>query len=92
MVDVIVYTTGYCPYCVRAKELLKRKGVPFREINLDGKYEELNELKNRTHHRTVPQIFIGDRFIGGFDELAELEDNGSLDQMLQAGAGEPGRH
>jgi glutaredoxin 3 len=89
MVDVVVYTTGYCPYCVRAKELLKRKGVPFREINLDGKHDELMALKNRTHHRTVPQIFIGDKFIGGFDELAELEDNGTLDQILEPDAVSP---
>ena len=76
-----VYTTGYCPYCIRAKELLKRKGIPFEEINLDGKLDELNALKDRTGHRTVPQIFIDGKLIGGFTELAGMDSRGELENL-----------
>ena len=62
---------------------MQRKGVPFHEINLDGKDDELLALQKRTNFRTVPQIFIADEFIGGFTELAELEDSGELDKKLE---------
>lgn len=84
MAPVVVYTWTFCPYCVRAKNLLKQKGVAFEEINLDGKDEELARLQNRTHFRTVPQIFIGDEFIGGFTELAALDSSGELDKKLSS--------
>lgn len=79
---VTVYTTSFCPYCVRAKQLLTSKGIPFEEINLGDKPDELNALKKRTGWRTVPQIFIGDELIGGFSELAELESKKLLDGKL----------
>lgn len=81
-VSVKVYTWSNCPYCVRAKNLLSQKQIPFEEINLDGKDAELNELRARTGQRTVPQIFIGDKMIGGFSDLAQLDASGELDRML----------
>ncbi len=86
MEKVIVYSGSYCPYCVRAKRLLQQKGVAFEEILLDGKDRELIELRERTGHRTIPQIFIGDHFVGGFTELAELESSGKLDELLGGGS------
>ena len=82
MASVTIYTTASCPYCVRAKSLLKGKGIDYTEINLDGKDKELAELQARTKYRTVPQIFIGEEFIGGYVDLAELETQGELDRML----------
>ena len=73
-----IYTWGYCPYCVRAKNLLTEKGLAFTEISLDGKDNELMALRERTGQRTVPQIFIDDQFIGGFTELSALNSSGSL--------------
>ncbi|MGE0527987.1 MAG: glutaredoxin 3 [Bdellovibrionales bacterium] len=84
MPSVQIYTWSNCPYCVRAKDLLTRKGVKFSEINLDGQDEELKELRNRTGLRTVPQIFINDRFVGGYTDLADLDSKGELDRMLSA--------
>ena len=81
--EVKVYSTTFCPYCVRAKSLLERKGVAFTEINLDQEAPEVNvELMQKTRHRTVPQIFINDQFIGGFDQLYALEKDGKLDELL----------
>lgn len=81
--QVTVYSTNSCPYCVRAKQLLERKGVAYQEINLSNEGPEVRvELMQRTKHRTVPQIFINDQFIGGFDQLYALERDGQLDQLL----------
>ncbi|OTG84039.1 glutaredoxin 3 [Acinetobacter sp. ANC 4648] len=83
--DVKVYSTTVCPYCVRAKQLLERKGVAFTEINLSNEAPEVRmELIQNTKHRTVPQIFINDQFIGGFDQLYALEKEGKLDSLLAA--------
>jgi glutaredoxin 3 len=82
MADVKVYTTNFCPYCVAAKRLLKQKGVEFEELNLSDDPAELAALKNRTGMRTVPQIFIKDRLIGGFDDLSQLDQSGELDKLL----------
>lgn len=84
MAKVVMYTWTVCPYCVRAKNLLKNKGVEFEEINLDGKDEELDQLRNQTGMKTIPQIFINDQLVGGFSELAQLEADGQLDQMLES--------
>lgn len=84
MAKVVMYTTQQCPYCQMAKELLKRKNVNFEEIRIDlddAKREEMMRLSNR---RTVPQIFINDQPIGGFDDLAALERSGKLDDLLNA--------
>lgn len=82
MNEVKVYTQTYCPYCDRAKSLLKEKGVNFEEINLDGKPDELNSLREKTGMRTVPQIFIGEELIGGYSELSSLDQEGKLDTLL----------
>lgn len=81
--EVKVYSTTFCPYCVRAKQLLERKGVAYAEINLDKEAPEVRiELMQKTKQRTVPQIFINDQFIGGFDQLYALEKEGKLDPLL----------
>ncbi|SDB81078.1 glutaredoxin 3 [Acinetobacter boissieri] len=83
MSKVIVYSTTVCPYCVRAKQLLQRKGIEYKEINLSNEAPEVRtELIQRTNHRTVPQIFINDQFIGGFDQLYALDREGKLDELV----------
>lgn len=83
MAEVTIYSTAVCPYCIRAKQLLERKGVTFKEVNLSNEVPEVRvELMQRTKHRTVPQIFIGEQFIGGFDQLYALEREGKLDDLL----------
>lgn len=82
--NVKIYTWTVCPYCDRAKALLKAKGVDYQEINLDGKDEELKALREKTGLRTVPQIFINEELIGGYTDLADLEASGELDKKLQA--------
>ncbi len=80
---VTIYSTQSCPYCVRAKQLLTRKGVAYHEIDLGREPAETRmELIARTKQRTVPQIFIKDVFVGGFDQLYALEQRGELDTML----------
>lgn len=84
MARVIIYTTTICPYCVRAKMLLQRKGVPYEEIDVSGDHAARQALVERTRQRTVPQIFINDEHIGGCDELYALERAGQLDAKLAA--------
>ncbi len=89
MPTVEIYTTRFCPYCNAAKALLKRKGVPFHEIDLSAERERRAEMIERAHGRTtVPQIFVGDIHVGGCDDLHALEDDGKLDALL-AGEGQP---
>jgi glutaredoxin 3 len=81
--DVVVYSTGWCPYCERAKGLLERKGVAFQEIKVDENPAERTAMLARSGgRRTVPQIFFGERHIGGFDELYALDKAGELDKLL----------
>lgn len=83
MAEVIIYSTTVCPYCVRAKQLLERKGIEYKEINLSKEDPQVRlDLMQRTNHRTVPQIFINEQFIGGFDQLYALEREGKLDELL----------
>ena len=80
---VEVYTTEYCPYCVRAKALLKRKGVEFEEVDVTDDAalrQKMVELSGG--RRTVPEIFINGKIVGGYDELKALDDAGELDSML----------
>jgi glutaredoxin 3 len=79
---VIVYTTSTCPYCNAAKDLLRRKGVAFREIDVSDD-AEFDALIKRTGWKTVPQVFIGEKMIGGYRELTQLEANGKLDGLLR---------
>ncbi len=81
MAKITVYTKDYCPYCNRAKDLLKRKNLPYEEINLETNPEEMLALKNRTGWRTMPQIFIDDTLVGGYQELAELDRQGGLEKL-----------
>jgi glutaredoxin 3 len=80
---VTVYTTTYCPYCVRAKALLKRKGVDFEEVAVDDDDAKRLWLVEQTGQRTVPQIFAGDRSLGGFSDLDALDREGKLDPILR---------
>ncbi len=82
MKNVIVYTTPVCPYCVRAKSLLQRKGIAYVEVDVAQDEERRAWLIKTTGRRTVPQIFIGDQPIGGCDDLYELDRTGKLDQVL----------
>jgi glutaredoxin 3 len=83
MTSVEIYTQQYCPYCHWAKELLSRKGVNFREIDVTGNRQTRQEMLERANGRTtVPQIFIGPTHVGGCDELYALEDAGKLDPLL----------
>ena len=82
MAKVVIYTTTICPYCVRAKMLLQKKGVAYEEINVGNDHEMRIKLVEMTRQRTVPQIFINDRPIGGCDELYALERQGALDPLL----------
>lgn len=77
-----MYTKDYCPYCDRAKALLARKGQSVQEIKLNTHSEEFFELAQKTGMRTVPQIFINEEFIGGYSELAALDQAGKLDDKL----------
>ena len=81
--SVKIYTTPYCPYCVRAKRLLERKGVAYEEIDVASDDEARIALAERTGLRTVPQIFIGEEHVGGSDDLHALEQQGRLDALLQ---------
>jgi len=83
MPTIEVYTTPYCPYCLSAKELLRRKGAQFVEINVAGAPERRAEMVKRACGRyTVPQIFIDTTHVGGCDDLYELEEAGKLDPLL----------
>jgi glutaredoxin 3 len=84
MAAVTLYTTQWCPYCIRAKQLLDRKGVAYREIGVDGNAELRRKMMALSGRHTVPQIWIGARHIGGCDELYDLERRGELDDALRA--------
>jgi glutaredoxin 3 len=81
---VVMYSTGWCAYCDRARALLNRKGVPVAEIKVDENPGERDTMLKRSGgRRTVPQIFIGDVHVGGYEELAQLERSGALDNLLR---------
>ena len=82
---VVIYSTGWCPYCSRAKQLLESKGVSFEEIDVDARPEARAEMMTRSGRRSVPQIFIGATHVGGCDDLHELEASGRLDTLLKTG-------
>ena len=85
MKPVKIYTTTYCGYCVRAKDLLTRKGVKYEELDVTGNDEMRSKLVEMSGgQRTVPQIFIGATHVGGYTDLAQLDRDGKLDPLLQA--------
>lgn len=81
--EVIIYTTPYCPYCIRAKMHLRNKGVDFQEVNVSGDTSKRAWLVEVTGRKTVPQIFIDGTSIGGCDDLLEMDRQGRLDPMLK---------
>ena len=82
MADVQIYVTTYCPYCVRAKSLLTRKGVAFKEFDVEGDAAKRKWLLETTGQRTVPQVFIDGTSVGGCDDLHALDRSGELDRLL----------
>ena len=82
MSKIEIYTTTYCPYCVRAKLLLDGKGVSYEEINFDDNPEEKYEIMSKLNWKTVPIIIINGELIGGYDQLAALERSNELDSLL----------
>ena len=84
MAQVTIYTKPYCPYCVAALDLLERKGVEVREISASGDPDKRREMVERSGRNTFPQIFIGERHIGGCDDMMALERKGELDPLLNA--------
>ena len=83
--QVVIYTTGFCGYCSRARKLLEQKGVAFEEIRTDGDAARKAEMIQRSGRRTVPQIFVGDHHVGGCDDLYALDRAGGLDALLNQG-------
>jgi glutaredoxin 3 len=85
--DVVIYSSDYCPFCIRAKALLRQKGVEFQEICVDGEPQLRQQMMAKAGRHTVPQIWVGETHVGGCDELMALEYAGKLDSLLQAGEG-----
>ena len=86
MAHILMYSTRVCPYCIRAEQLLAKKGIAadqIEKIRVDDHPEQRAEMTRLTGRRTVPQIFIGGRHVGGFDDLAALEAAGELDPLLR---------
>ncbi|MBV2133420.1 glutaredoxin 3 [Pseudomonas sp. MAP12] len=83
MQPVVIYSSDYCPYCMRAKQLLSNKGVDFTEINVDGQREARAEMARKAGRTSVPQIWIGATHVGGCDDLYALERAGKLDALLR---------
>ncbi len=85
MAKVVMYSTGVCPYCIQAERLLKAKGVAdIEKIRVDLQPEQRDIMVEKTGRRTVPQIYIGDTHVGGFDDLSALDRAGGLDPLLAA--------
>ena len=81
--SVTMYSTRFCPYCMRARFLLDSKNVEYTDIGVDAQPELRREMMEKSGRHTVPQIWIGDRHVGGYDDLALLERQGKLDELLQ---------
>ena len=79
---IVIYSSQYCPFCFRAKAILQQKGVSFSEINVDGNPQLRQEMTEKAGRHTVPQIWIGERHVGGCDELMALQSTGELDVLL----------
>lgn len=82
MPNILIYTSNLCPYCIMTKRLLDKKGAVYNEINVDSEPGLRQEMMLKTKRRTVPQIYIGDFHIGGFDDLYALEQQSRLDPLL----------
>ena len=82
MSNVVIYTTKYCPFCIRAKHLLEKKQMAYQEIAVDQNIKLRQEMMQKSGRHTVPQIWINDQHIGGCDELHQLEYQGKLDKLI----------
>ncbi len=82
---VVMYSTSWCPYCERARQLLRDKNVAFQEIDVEASPDTRAEMQSRSNRRSVPQIFVGSTHVGGCDDLHELEARGGLDPLLANG-------
>ena len=81
---VKMYSTRFCPYCIRARMVLESKGIEFEDIGVDGDPERRREMMELSGRRTVPQIWVGDTHVGGYDDLAALDRAGKLAPLLTA--------
>ncbi len=84
---IVMYATDWCPYCARARRLFESKGVAFEEIDIDEVEGARAEMRKRSGRTSVPQIFINDRHVGGYDDTKALDDAGQLDPLLAGMAG-----
>ena len=83
MKKVIIYSTRICPFCVRAKNFFSKKEIPFEDIMVDQVPEHLKTMMEKSQRQSVPQIFIGDYHVGGFDDLIEHDMDGKLEKLLE---------
>lgn len=81
MANITVYSTAMCPYCVQAKKLLEQKGLSYTEVRIDQDPAKREEMVEKSQRRTVPQIFINDEHVGGFDDLKAWNQQGKLDNL-----------
>lgn len=81
-VKVVIYSTRFCPYCMMARRLLKSKGVEYQEISVAGDRDLWDEMEEKSGRNTVPQIFINNESVGGYSDIASLNQSGELDQLL----------
>lgn len=82
MAEIVIYSTPVCPYCEMAKMLLNKKGAKYKVVDVSGEKDRAAMIEKAVGRRTVPQIFIGDKHIGGFDDLHALDQQGKLDELL----------
>jgi len=83
---VVIYATGWCGYCERARQIFRRRGVAFDEVDVESSSDARREMHARSGSRSVPQIFIGERHVGGSDDLRALDASGELDALLGVGS------
>lgn len=89
MPAIVIYANGWCPYCSAARALLRGKGAAFSEIDIEAEPARRAEMIERSGRQTVPQVFIGSRHVGGYDDLTALDRAGQLDPLLAGTAGGP---
>ena len=83
MKKVVIYSTRICPYCMRAKNFFEKKNIPFDEIRIDQDSAQMQKMMEMSKRQSVPQIFIGDYHVGGFDDLIEHDMDGKLEDLLE---------
>jgi glutaredoxin 3 len=83
MAEIVMYTTAICPYCVAAKNFLKQRGAQWTEVRVDTDFARRQEMMQRSRRTSVPQIFVGDTHVGGFDDMVALDRAGGLAPLLE---------